>query len=144
MIQIDNTLVSLDVLERQFLCDLSHCKGICCVEGDSGAPLLEEEVSGYDFNAKKIVQTSFNITRDLHCFSMSASLSPFGTWKYYSFVIRANASILQDLKYDKKSQTQTNIKWYFGKTGRKGCVRLIKNGGYVGIISPVWFSVFLL
>ena len=44
MIQIDNTLVSLDVLERQFLCDLSHCKGICCVEGDSGAPLLEEEV----------------------------------------------------------------------------------------------------
>ena len=68
--------------------------------------------SGYDFNVKKIVQTSFNITRDLHCFSMSASLSPFGTWKYYSFVIRANASILQDLKYDKKSQTQTNIKWY--------------------------------
>lgn len=55
------------------------------------------------------MQTSFNITRDLHCFSMSASLSPFGTWKYYSFVIRANASILQDLKYDKKSQTQTNI-----------------------------------
>ena len=44
MIQIDNTLVSLDVLERQFLCDLSHCKGVCCVEGDSGAPLLEEEV----------------------------------------------------------------------------------------------------
>ncbi len=68
--------------------------------------------SGYDFNAKKIVQTSFNITRDLHCFSMSASVSPFGTWKYYSFVIRANASILQDLKYDKKSQTQTNIRWY--------------------------------
>lgn len=68
--------------------------------------------SGYDFNAKKIVQTTFNITRDLHCFSMSASLSPFGAWKYYSFVIRANASILQDLKYDKKSQTQTNIRWY--------------------------------
>ena len=44
--------------------------------------------SGYDFNVKKIVQTSFNITRDLHCFSMSASLSPFGTWKYYSFVMR--------------------------------------------------------
>lgn len=44
MIQIDNTLVSLDILERQFICDLSHCKGICCVEGDSGAPLLKEEV----------------------------------------------------------------------------------------------------
>ena len=45
MIQIDNTLVSLDIVERKFLCDLSKCKGICCVEGDSGAPLLEEEVA---------------------------------------------------------------------------------------------------
>ena len=39
MIQIDDTLVSLDRIERSFLCDLSHCKGQCCVEGDSGAPL---------------------------------------------------------------------------------------------------------
>ena len=39
MIQIDDTLVSLDLIERSFLCDLSHCKGQCCVEGDSGAPL---------------------------------------------------------------------------------------------------------
>lgn len=68
--------------------------------------------SGYDFEAKKIVQTSFNITRDLHCFSMSASLSPFGQWKYYNFTIRANASILQDLKWEQRSQTQSNIQWY--------------------------------
>jgi len=68
--------------------------------------------SGYDFEAKEIVQTSFNITRDLHCFSMTASLSPFGTWKYYNFTIRANASILRDLKWDKRSQTQSNIQWY--------------------------------
>ena len=39
MIQIDDTLVSLDLIERSFLCDLSNCKGQCCVEGDSGAPL---------------------------------------------------------------------------------------------------------
>ena len=65
--------------------------------------------SGYDFEAKKIVQTTFNITRDLHCFSMSASLSPFGQWKYYNFTIRANASILQDLKWEQRSQTQSNI-----------------------------------
>ncbi len=68
--------------------------------------------SGYDFEAKEIVQTSFNITRDLHCFSMSASLSPFGRWKYYNFTIRANASILQDLKWEQRSQTQSNIQWY--------------------------------
>lgn len=45
MFQIDNTLVSLDVIECQFLCDLSQCKGICCVEGDSGAPLQKEEIA---------------------------------------------------------------------------------------------------
>lgn len=43
MIQIDDTLVSLDVIERHFLCDLSRCKGECCIEGDSGAPLEKEE-----------------------------------------------------------------------------------------------------
>jgi hypothetical protein len=39
MIQIDNTIVSLDLLEQFFCCDLATCKGICCIEGDSGAPL---------------------------------------------------------------------------------------------------------
>lgn len=68
--------------------------------------------SGYDFNAKKIVQTVVNISRDLHCFNMSASLSPFGVYKYYNFTIRANASVLQDLKWEQRSQTQSNIQWY--------------------------------
>lgn len=45
MIQIDDTLVSLDVIEEKFICDLSKCKGECCVEGDSGAPLLKEEIA---------------------------------------------------------------------------------------------------
>lgn len=68
--------------------------------------------TGYDFEAKKITQTSCTISRDLHCFNMSATFSPLGMWKYYNFTIRANASMLQDLKWDKRSQTQTNIQWY--------------------------------
>lgn len=68
--------------------------------------------TGYDFDAKKITQTSCTISRDLHCFNMSASFSPFGVWKYYNFTIRANASMLQDLKWDQRSQTQSNIQWY--------------------------------
>lgn len=43
MIQIDNKLISEDVFSEQFVCNLSKCKGICCVEGDAGAPLNEEE-----------------------------------------------------------------------------------------------------
>lgn len=44
MFQIDDTIIALDVVEENFLCDLSACKGECCVEGDSGAPLEDEEV----------------------------------------------------------------------------------------------------
>lgn len=43
MFLIQNTLVSLDVLEKDFCCDLETCRGGCCVEGDAGAPLTEEE-----------------------------------------------------------------------------------------------------
>lgn len=45
MLQIQNTLVSLDLLERYFCCDLSQCLGECCIEGDAGAPVTEDEVS---------------------------------------------------------------------------------------------------
>ncbi len=45
MLQIGNTLVSLDILENNFVCDLQKCKGECCVSGDSGAPLEEEETT---------------------------------------------------------------------------------------------------
>lgn len=68
--------------------------------------------SGYDFENKKVIQTAFNLSRDLHCFTMTASISPFGVYKYYNFTIRATASILQDLKWDQRSQTQSNIRWY--------------------------------
>ncbi|QZT35582.1 DUF3109 family protein [Halosquirtibacter xylanolyticus] len=43
MIEVDNTIVSFDVFHKRFLCDLLKCKGECCVSGDSGAPLTEEE-----------------------------------------------------------------------------------------------------
>jgi len=45
MIIVGDKLVSEDILEEAFLCDLSRCKGACCVEGDSGAPLREDEAS---------------------------------------------------------------------------------------------------
>jgi len=48
MLEIGNTIISLDILEKQFLCDLLKCKGACCVEGDSGAPVTEEEVKAIE------------------------------------------------------------------------------------------------
>ena len=43
MIQIDDKIISLDIFEKHFVCDLNSCKGACCVEGDSGAPITSEE-----------------------------------------------------------------------------------------------------
>lgn len=45
MIQIDDTVISPDLFDERFVCDLQTCKGICCVEGDAGAPLESEEIS---------------------------------------------------------------------------------------------------
>lgn len=44
MVQIDDVVVSLDVLRESFCCDLGACKGACCIEGDAGAPVELEEV----------------------------------------------------------------------------------------------------
>lgn len=43
MLQVGSALVSLDVIERFFICDLEKCLGACCIEGDAGAPVSEEE-----------------------------------------------------------------------------------------------------
>jgi hypothetical protein len=69
--------------------------------------------TSYDFKAKEFTYTNLNITRSLHCWNMSASIVPFGVYKSYNFHIGVNASMLQDLKYDKKSEYGTNpINWY--------------------------------
>ncbi len=44
MIEIDDKIVSIDILKEHFVCDIAQCKGICCVEGNAGAPLEIEEV----------------------------------------------------------------------------------------------------
>ena len=54
MFQIDKTLVTEDLFEKEFVCNLNACKGICCVEGDSGAPLLEEEKNILDSIYEKV------------------------------------------------------------------------------------------
>lgn len=43
MLLIQDTIVSLEILEKEFCCDIDNCKGCCCIEGDAGAPVTEEE-----------------------------------------------------------------------------------------------------
>lgn len=45
MLQVQNVIVSFDVLTKCFSCDLAYCKGACCIEGDAGAPVTLEEIA---------------------------------------------------------------------------------------------------
>ncbi len=68
--------------------------------------------SGYDFNQHKLSMTTMSLSRDLHCFEMSASvvLKPYTS---FNFTFRATASELADaLKWDKRSSYSTNVEWY--------------------------------
>jgi len=60
--------------------------------------------SGFDFIEKRISQTMFNISRDLHCWAMTFTWAPFGHFKEWSFNIRLRSSMLGDaMKYDRRS-----------------------------------------
>lgn len=48
ILDIDDVLVSSDIITEHFCCDLDACKGICCVEGDAGAPVTLEEIAGIE------------------------------------------------------------------------------------------------
>lgn len=54
MFIIKDTIVSLDLVEKYFVCDLGICRGQCCIDGDAGAPLLEEERKEIDKYLDKI------------------------------------------------------------------------------------------
>lgn len=68
--------------------------------------------ASYNFDLKKIAYMNCSISRDLHCFTMSASLVPFGPYKSYNFHISVKSSLLKDLKYDKRSSNTNGINWY--------------------------------
>lgn len=48
IIQIGDVLVSPDIFTERFCCDISQCKGACCIEGDAGAPVTLDEVAGME------------------------------------------------------------------------------------------------
>ena len=73
MLQIGKAVISLDILQKEFCCDLDKCKGACCVDGDSGAPITLEEAKTIerlypdfveylsDFNKEEIKKQGFSV-----------------------------------------------------------------------------------
>jgi hypothetical protein len=54
LIEIKDKVASLSLFENKFVCDLNACKGACCIEGDSGAPITEEEIAILEDDLEKI------------------------------------------------------------------------------------------
>lgn len=67
MIQINDTLVSLDVVEGYFECDLDSCQGECCIEGDAGAPLLKEEAERLNQLLPKVIPLMTPAAQEVAC-----------------------------------------------------------------------------
>ena len=75
---------------------------------DQGVLLLN---ATYDFDTHKISYMTCNITRDLHCWQMTASFVPVGPYKSYTFNIAVSSSLLKDLKWRQSSNYRDGQKW---------------------------------
>jgi hypothetical protein len=72
MILIGNTVISDDIKDQFFVCDLEKCKGACCVEGDAGAPLEDEET--------EILEKIYPIVKDYITAEGREAIEVQGTW----------------------------------------------------------------
>ena len=75
MLVIDNILISDDILQEQFLCNLQACKGACCIEGDFGAPL--------EANEAEIIEDIYEHIAPLLSDQARSIISKEGFTKYY-------------------------------------------------------------
>ncbi len=68
--------------------------------------------ASYNFDMHKIAYMNCNISRDLHCFTMTGSFVPVGPYKSYNFHIAVKSALLSDFKYDKRSSARNGVTWY--------------------------------
>lgn len=66
----------------------------------------------YDFNNHEITYSTMSVTRNLHCWSMSANIVPFGLYKSYNFTVQVSSELLSDLKYEQRSDYSYSNNWY--------------------------------
>ena len=81
MFQIKDTLVSEALLEEAFCCDLQKCKGACCVEGEAGAPLDEEEVRQLEKHQEELLPFLEAKGRAAIAQQGAAIQTPTGDWE---------------------------------------------------------------
>ncbi|MFN5317843.1 MAG: DUF3109 family protein [Bacteroidia bacterium] len=114
MIQVENLLISEDLFEVHFVCDLQACKGACCVEGDGGAPLREDEL-----NVLEEIQA---LVRPFLPASGKAALEKEGAWvidsdgDYVTPLVEGKHCAYTVFSEDGKAHCGIELAWKAGKT----------------------------
>lgn len=67
--------------------------------------------TSFDFKTKKLATMNCSVSRDLHCWEMSASIIPIGRYKSYNFSVRVKSTLLEDLKYEQHQNPNDNNIW---------------------------------
>jgi lipopolysaccharide assembly outer membrane protein LptD (OstA) len=67
--------------------------------------------TSYNFDTKRLATMNCSVTRDLHCWRMSASFIPIGPYKSYNFSIAVKSTLLEDLKYEQHQNPRDNYLW---------------------------------
>ncbi len=120
MIEIDNIFISDEVVEEQFVCDLNKCKGGCCVDGDAGAPLTDDEL--------KQVNEAYPFVKHL--------LTKEGV-----YVVEQEGKYLYDREFGWVTPTISNGMCAYGLVDEKGIVKCafeqVYNEGKIGWKKPV-------
>ena len=106
MIMINDTLVTAEVVEEYFLCNLSACKGACCWEGDFGAPLEEEELA--------ILEDIYPKVKPFLSLEGRAAIEQDGAYTYVEEVKEYGTTLIDNgacafMTYDKEGVAQCGI-----------------------------------
>ncbi|MDR0546369.1 MAG: LPS-assembly protein LptD [Dysgonamonadaceae bacterium] len=96
--------------KREYDYRLSHTLGISGSISPTKGWSLNFNTS-YDFDNRKFATMQCSISRQMHCWSMSASVIPVGPYQSYNFTIAVNSSLLQDLKYTQSSNYRDSMNW---------------------------------
>lgn len=111
---VKNGLDNFDYEKMQYRRGINHSLSINGFINPTSKWKLNYNAS-FDLTAKKITNLTMTIRRDLHCWYLNASVTPVSYASYgtsFMVTIGANASMLRDLKYDKRSDNSSNAKWF--------------------------------
>ena len=107
MIEVEDKIISKDLFEKKFVCDLQQCKGACCVEGDSGAPLSKKEVDDIESNLSIIKEEMSPIGKK----AIESKNFYYGSDKFYKNSV--SLPIYVKLNENKQDKIIKIIKKYF-------------------------------